>query len=130
MKIILILCPSWGIETPHLGIALLVANLRRYGYQVEVCDFNIRIHNRDKDKGLWKSEEDVHWEDEKSISHFINENNTLLDSFVQEILSKDTRVIGFSIYNTTQRLSLELAKRIKNGKKLATYLPRSNAANL
>lgn len=113
MKIVLVLCPSWGIETPHLGIALLVAALRRRGNEVAVCDFNIQVHNRCKEKGLWKSEEDVHWEDEKSISHFINENNALLDSFAQEILSKESRVIGFSIYNTTQRLSLELAKRIK-----------------
>ncbi len=113
MKIKLVLSPSWGIETPHLGIALLVASLRRYGHDVEACDFNIRIHNRDKGKGLWKSEEDVHWEDEKSISQFIIENDALLDSFVREILSGDARVIGFSVYNTTQRLSLELARRIK-----------------
>ncbi len=113
MKITLILCPSWGIETPHLGIALLVANLRRQRFQVEVCDLNIRIHNKYKEKGLWKSEEDVHWEDDNSTSQFIKENDVYLESFVDEVLSKDAGVIGFSIYNTTKRLSLELAKRIK-----------------
>jgi radical SAM superfamily enzyme YgiQ (UPF0313 family) len=113
MKINLVLCPSWGIETPHLGIALLVAGLRRQGFEIEVYDLNIRVHNKYKEKGLWKSEEDVHWEDEKCILEFIKENNTFLNSFVEEILSEDAPVIGFSIYNTTKKLSLELAKRIK-----------------
>lgn len=113
MKITLVLCPSWGIETPHLGIASLVANLRRHGYQVKVRDFNIRIHNRDKEKGLWKSEEDVHWEDEGFLRQFIQDNNKVLNSFVEEVLATGAEVIGFSVYTTTKRLSLELARRIK-----------------
>ncbi len=113
MKIILVLCPSWGIETPHLGIALLASNLRRRGFQVKVFDFNIQVQNKYKEKELWKSEEDVHWESEASVLEFINANEELLDSFTNEICSTDAHVIGFSIYNTTQKLSLELAKRIK-----------------
>ncbi|MFH1202409.1 MAG: radical SAM protein, partial [Candidatus Omnitrophota bacterium] len=113
MKVLFILSPSWGIETPHLGIALLAAGLRKHGFEVEVCDCNIQVHNKYKEKGLWKSEEDVHWEDDKSILEFIKENDKLLDLFVEEVLSKDALVIGFSVYNTTKRLSLELAKRIK-----------------
>lgn len=113
MKIALILCPSWGIETPHLGIALLVAVLKKRGFQVQIFDFNIRVQNKYKEKGLWKSEEDVHWESEASVLEFINENEELLDSFLDEVCSTDSRVIGFSIYNTTQKLSLELARRIK-----------------
>jgi radical SAM superfamily enzyme YgiQ (UPF0313 family) len=113
MKITFVLCPSWGIETPHLGIALLVAAVRMYNYEVSVCDLNIQFQNRYKEKELWKSEEDVHWEDEKSISRFIKDNNTLIGSFVKQILSNKSEIIGFSIYNTTRRLSLELARRIK-----------------
>lgn len=113
MKIVLILSPSWGIETPHLGIALLAAGLRRHGFEVEVCDLNIQVHDKYKEEGLWKSEEDVYWEDENSIAYFIEENNTFLDLFVDKILSTNARAIGFSIYNTTIKLSLELAKRIK-----------------
>lgn len=113
MKITLVLCPSWGIETPHLGIALLIANLRKHGYEAHVCDFNVRIHNRDKEKGLWRSEEDVHWEDKGSLLRFIRDNDRLLDSFVEEILCINSRVIGFSVYNTTKGISLELARRIK-----------------
>lgn len=113
MKATLVLCPSWGIETPHLGIALLVAALKRRNHQVTVCDFNIQFQNKYKEKGLWKSEEDVHWEDEESILQFIDANKALIDSFVQQVLSNESQVIGFSIYNTTRRLSLELSRRIK-----------------
>lgn len=80
---------------------------------MSVCDFNIQFQNKYKEKGLWKSEEDVHWEDEESISQFIEDNNTLIDSFVGQVLSNESEAIGFSIYNTTRRLSLELARRIK-----------------
>jgi radical SAM superfamily enzyme YgiQ (UPF0313 family) len=113
MKIVLVLCPSWGIETPHLGIALLAASLRKRSFQVQVFDFNVRVHNQYKEKGLWKGEEDLHWEAENDVAKFIEENNKLLDTFVNEICLADSRVIGFSIYNTTWSLSLELAKRIK-----------------
>ena len=113
MKIILILVPSWGIETPHLGIALLAASLRKRGFEVQVFDFNVRVHNQHKEEGLWKGEEDLRWEDDRDVAKFIDENNKLLDLFVDEILAVDAGVIGFSIYNTTWRLSLELAKRIK-----------------
>jgi len=113
MKIALILCPSWGIETPHLGIALLSASLRRRGFEVQVFDFNIRVHNLYKEKGLWKGEEDMRWEDDQDVAKFVNENNQLLDAFVQEVLASDARVVGFSIYNTTRRLSIELSRRIK-----------------
>ena len=113
MKIALVLCPSWGIETPHLGIALLVASLRRRGFQAEVFDFNIRLKNRHKEKGLWKPEEDVCWEEESSVSRFINENEELLESFSKEICATNAQIVGFSIYNTTHKLSLNLARRIK-----------------
>jgi len=113
MKITLVLCPSWGIETPHLGIALLAAAARKHNFEVSVCDLNIQFQNRNKEKGLWKSEEDVHWEDEKSISRFIEENDTLIDSFAEQVLLTGSQAVGFSIYNTTRRLSLELSRRIK-----------------
>jgi radical SAM superfamily enzyme YgiQ (UPF0313 family) len=113
MKIALVLCPSWGIETPHLGIALLAANLRKDGFEVAVRDFNISIHNRNKEEGLWRSEEDVHWEDEGSLSEFIRKNDALLDSFVEDLLSTGAQVIGFSVYNTTKRIAQELARRVK-----------------
>lgn len=117
MKVVLILAPSWGIETPHLGIALLAAALRKRFFQVTVCDLNILIHNKYKEKGLWKSEEDVHWEDSEYVLKFIRENDALLDSFVDEVLSLEAKVIGFSVYNTTKELSLELSKRIKKKEK-------------
>lgn len=50
MKIVLILCPSWGIETPHLGIALLIAGLRSQCPEVRADDFNIVIRTTNKGK--------------------------------------------------------------------------------
>jgi len=113
MKITLVLCPSWGIETPHLGIALLAAALRKQNHQVAVFDINIQIHHKYKTSGLWKSEEDIHWEDPIFVSKFIDENEDLLNSFVSQIISTGAQAIGFSIYFTTSRISLELARRIK-----------------
>jgi len=113
MKIALILCPSWGIETPHLGVALLSASLRRRGFEVQVFDFNVRVHNLYKEKGLWKGEEDMRWEDDQDVAKFVQENNDLLDDFVKEVLDSEAKIIGFSIYNTTRRLSLEVSRRIK-----------------
>jgi radical SAM superfamily enzyme YgiQ (UPF0313 family) len=55
----------------------------------------------------------MYWEDKEFISRFIKENNYILDSLVDEILSDSAPVIGFSLYCTTKNLSLELAKRIK-----------------
>ncbi len=114
MKIALVLAPSWGIESPHLGIALLSAALRKRGHTVEVFDFNLRVHKQNKEKGWWKGEEDLHWEDANTVGGFIRDNEELLKTFAQEIYLSRAQVVSFSVYNTTWMLSLELANRIKD----------------
>jgi len=114
MKISLVLCPNWGTETPHMGIALLAANLRRHSHDVRVFDLNIRVQrgiqgNRD----IWKTEDVRQWSKADFTADFIVEKNATMDIFVEEILASDAHIIGFSIYNSTYFTSLELARRIK-----------------
>jgi radical SAM superfamily enzyme YgiQ (UPF0313 family) len=96
-----------------LGIALLIAVLKKHNHEVSLYDLNIQFQNRHKEEGLWRFEKDISWVNERSISRFIEDNGALIDSFVEQILADDPETVGFSICYTTKKLSLELSRRIK-----------------
>lgn len=138
MKVSLILCPNWGTETPHLGIALLAANLRKHNHNVRVLDLNIRVQRGSHgDRDIWKAENDRQWAKADFTADFIREKNATMDLFVEEILESDAQIIGFSVYNSTYFISLELARRIKSkdSSKIIVFggqfcYPKTNAETL
>jgi hypothetical protein len=113
MRISFVLCPSWGIDTPHLALALMTAVTRQEGHQVRIFDLNLLIQRQYIDKGLWKGEQEIVWEEPSFVATIVNQSSALFDSFVSDILASDPDVVGFSVYNTTYALSLELSRRIK-----------------
>ena len=115
MKIALILCPAWSREMPHLALALLSANLRQDGHRVFAFDLNNDFYHgclqRYKDK--WNKQEDYLWEDPSFVSEFISANADLINQSIKQILASNAQMIGFSVYFSTELMSLYLARRIK-----------------
>jgi len=138
MKVSLVLCPNWGTETPHLGIALLSASLRKHNHDVRVFDLNIRVQRSSQaNLGIWKVENDGQWAKADFTADFIKEKSAAMDLFVDEILENDAQIIGFSVYSSTYIISLELARRIKkkNSSKIIVFggqfcYPKTNAETL
>lgn len=114
MKIGLILTPNWGIEAPHLAFGLLQANLKRYGFDVNIYDFNIETYRRyNIKKEFWNQSDSIKWLEDTTIEEFLKNNPGIIDAFIKRILEDNLDVIGFSLYITTKEISLMIAERIK-----------------
>ena len=75
MKIALVLCPSWTIESPSYTLGVLSSNLRRNGHRVKCFDFNIDIYRNCKDQkeiDTWQMDEKgAVWYEEEHILNFM-----------------------------------------------------------
>ena len=117
MKIALVLCPSWTVESPPYTLALLSAILRKQGHSVKCFDLNIDMfrHCDDKEEiNTWQMDEKgVCWYEEGYTLDFIQRHNEYIEKIIDNIFSYGAEVIGFTVYSTSKHFSYEVARRIK-----------------
>jgi radical SAM superfamily enzyme YgiQ (UPF0313 family) len=116
IDILLILPPCWDIHFPPLGISYLSAYLKTKGYRVEIFDVNIDLYHRmpSEEKKWWLTDKLNYWSNEILFQKIITLSNTYLEIYVDKILSSDSKIIGFSIYDSNRLFAIEIAKRIKD----------------
>lgn len=115
-KILLVICPSWGIESPPLGLACISEYLAYKGIHVELLDLNIDIYNRvsNEQKNIWNRERANAW---WVRSLFDSQIKPCMEKEIEwaasQIIDRDIDVIGFSVYATNRLFTLEVVKKIK-----------------
>ncbi len=107
--------PPWGLENPPLGLAFLSEYLRAKGVEVEVVDFNLCSY---QDLGpeyrmLWHVENKNYWSYPDTFSIILKILEEEIDSFVQAISSSPARMVGFSVVDPKERLTIEIIKRVR-----------------
>jgi len=124
MKIILIQCPCWTVQSPPYSLALLSAVLKEKNHSVHCLDINIRTywHCRENlftkkniiNENSWVNnyKHDI-WCQQKNIQDFINENIVYFNETVELILHLNIPVIGFSVTAASLFYSIETARAIK-----------------
>lgn len=116
MKILLNQCPcAFGAEMPPLGISYLSAFLKKNNCEVELLDLNIILYNRvpKEDKIYWDSNKGYCWylvDFYKRLPFLCDE---IYEEFVDNILSANIDILGFSVQNTSAIFTLEIIKRIR-----------------
>ena len=115
MKTALILCPCWSREMPHLAIALLSARLKSDGHDVFCLDLGNELFSgvAETDREIWKKEADYLWGQQDKVAAFVKQYDQLIDSYVSKVLAENPRIVGFSVYDATELMSIEVARRIK-----------------
>ena len=117
MKVALILCPSWTIESPSYTVGILSAILRRHGHIVRGFDLNIDIYRNckdDKDIETWQMDEKgTVWYEEGHVLDFIKRHNDYIEKYITDVLDYGASIIGFTVYSTSRYFSYEIARRIK-----------------
>jgi len=115
MKVALIQCPVWGTYDPPLALVQLPACLKKEGHEVFVFDINIKLYlNRTENyKNMWAWEQCLFWYDPTKVSKFFNDNQDVIDRYVEQIIGTDARIVCFSVASSSWISSLELAKMIK-----------------
>ena len=115
LDVLLVTLPPWGIENPPLGLGYLDSYIRDKGLRCQVYDFNIYFYNSTEDyKMLWHVENKNYWSNQKTFPLICELFKAQIDYAVNKILSTDTDLIGFSVVDPKERLTIEVIKRLKD----------------
>jgi len=115
--ILLIVCPMWGVDMPPLGISYLSSYLKQNGFYPDLLDINIDMFNglSEEHKYLWQMHNYRLWNDRNLFeTGILAIFDNKINSYVNQILSKNTKIIGFSVNAGNLLFSIELARRIKD----------------
>lgn len=114
--IVLVQAPGWGVNTPPLGMAMLTAFARKQGYKVLPLDLNIETYiRRTKDfASAWDGEQAAwFWETGGCIDNLMKTFKSEIGAFIELIIQTNAPIVGFTIYSSSQQVSLELARMLK-----------------
>ena len=114
--IILIQAPGWGVNTPPLGTAMLTSFARNNGYKVLPIDLNIEFYlNRQPEfNNAWELEQSLwFWKTANYVKTVMNDFKDQIELLIDLILDANAPVVGFTIYESSLYVSLELARMLK-----------------
>lgn len=120
MKVALVQCPVWGTREPPLAIAQLAGSLKSSGHDVRSFDLNnFLFRNRPSAcQNLWAWEQSNFWYDAENVAAYFNDMNDVLEGYVQDILTFDPHIVGFTVTASTSHavnLFARLLKRKRPG---------------
>lgn len=120
-EILLVSVPPWGVHNPPLGLAYLSQYLRQNSIRVSTFDFNIELYRRIDHAWhkLWLPENKNRWSDPVEFERLKDQFNEEIDWAVNRIYKSKSRVVGFSVVDPKERMTIEIIKRLldKDGKK-------------
>ena len=123
-RIVLTICPSWGVIFPPYGLSKIVGVLRKEGYACKVYDLNVQLYHNLMEKtgeDYWRSEKFFFWEDSWFFNKYLSKLvEPYLEMAADKILMDNPTLIGFSMYTTNSQATLMLIKKIKEK---APYIP-------
>ena len=116
-RIVMAICPSWGVIFPPYGLSKIVGVLRHEGFSCKVYDLNVQLyHNLIEKTGedYWRSEKFFYWEDSWFFNNYLlKEIEPYIDKAADKMISDNPTLIGFSMYTTNSQATLLLVKKIK-----------------
>jgi radical SAM superfamily enzyme YgiQ (UPF0313 family) len=117
--IILVQAPGWGVQTAPLSLASLSAYVRQKGYKILPLDLNVEffVSKHEKFSIMWDIDQSQwFWESEDFVNDLLKEYRKQIDDFVELVVSTNTPLVGFSLYNTSMHSSMYLIKLLKERK--------------
>jgi len=113
--ILLVTAPPWSIHNPPLGLAYLSEFLRVHGIAVDVLDLNIHLYRRSDPEWhkLWLPEYKNDWCDPSRFPAVLRRFTGDLDWAVLQILRFKRPVVGFSVVDPKERITIEIIRRLR-----------------
>jgi len=108
--IVLVMVPPWETKMPPIGIAYLVSYLNSHRFNSKIIDLNAYLYNKAsrKNKRFWKIETLFQLLPRQVAKDLVGAFDKEVDSFVNQVLSIETKFIGFSV----NYMSLFVAEKI------------------
>ena len=115
LDILLVTTPPWQAKMVPLGVAYLSQFLQSKEVKVRPVDLNVKFYNNaSEDKRyFWEIATINSYTPGNLAEMFIKAYKKELDSFVDEVISMDVRVIGFSTTIASTGIAIYLAHQIK-----------------
>jgi radical SAM superfamily enzyme YgiQ (UPF0313 family)/MoaA/NifB/PqqE/SkfB family radical SAM enzyme len=114
LDVVLVTTPPWGVHNPPVGLAKLGAWLKFKGRKYRLLDYNVKFHEKYTDyQRLWHVENKSYWGEDRTfevIRHIFDQD---IDQAVDEILDLQCDVVGFSVVDPKERITIEFIKRLK-----------------
>ncbi len=112
---VLVTLPPWGYENPPVGLAYLSTYLRHHGMHTKVIDYNIRFYHgvHQLYRMLWHVENKNYWSNEKTFEVVRHSLQGLLDEAVAELVKLNPPLLGFSVVDPKERITIEVIRRFR-----------------
>jgi len=109
------MCPLWSISQPPLNIAYLKSSLTNQGYEASCYDLNINLFKKIQEKDIFHN--NLVWEDSNKFHQIIHDNQDIFNNELEEIMKKNTLIVGFSIFQTSINCARYFSQKIKEKNK-------------
>lgn len=107
--------PPSGFGNPPIGLAYLQEYMNANGVNSLVYDFNIHLYNvlGDSFKLLWHVENKNYWSSSETAEFLGDFFSSHLDKYVADVLAVNPKMIGFSVCDPKERITIEAIRRIR-----------------
>ncbi len=114
LDILLITAPPWGTHNPPTGLAYLSTFLQANDIKATVFDGNIEFYRRLEPQWhkLWLPEYKNRWGTNTHFDELQGEFSDHIDWMVEKILSFQAPVLGFSVVDPKERMTIEVIRRL------------------
>ena len=115
LDILLINPPPWGVENPPLSLAFLSRYAREKGFSVECMDLNLEFYKKVSEdwKLLWHVENKNFWARDETYPLVEKILEELLEKSAEKILQKNPSLLGISVVDGKERVTISLIKRLR-----------------
>ena len=103
-KVLLVVAPFVDLKLPLIGLPYLSSFLKQNNYEVKIYDLNIKLKSVSQNYKFDTYEEQV---------KFFYDNIEYFKKWIQEVLSFNPHIIGFTMWNTNCHIIKKLSSLIK-----------------
>ncbi len=107
--------PVWGYTDPPVALGYLSSYLRSHGYKCEVHDYNTQLYlnSPQEMKLMWHVENKNYWSSRDTFPFLQAYYHDQLEKWADEIAESPAKVVGFSVVDPKERMTISLIRRIK-----------------
>tara|TARA_Y100000589_G_scaffold173606_1_gene164798 strand:- start:1158 stop:5477 length:4320 start_codon:yes stop_codon:yes gene_type:complete len=114
VDVTLVNCPPWGYLNPPVGVAKVSSYVRNHGRKTRILDYNVQFYlEYEEMQRLWHVENKSYWSSDRTfdVIRYIYDED--IERAVEEILDRDSKVIGFSCVDPKERMTVEFIRRLR-----------------
>jgi len=113
--IVFIACPPSTMMVPPIGVGYIAEYLRRQGYEAPIIDLNISMFKsaEPEERRAWELDHKNVWLSPKPLQKLMDRFSGEIDAALNEALSYERYLIGFTVLHSREALVSALIRRIK-----------------